>query len=56
MLAGPHELAVIPGAGHLFEESDTLAQAAERATAWFARAFLAGSGPVGDPGATGRSR
>jgi putative phosphoribosyl transferase len=56
MLAGPHELAVIPGAGHLFEESDTLAQAAERATAWFARAFLADSGPAGDPGATGRAR
>lgn len=39
-VAGPCEVAVIPGAGHLFEESGTLEQAAGRATEWFERWML----------------
>jgi putative phosphoribosyl transferase len=37
LLAGPCELAVVPGATHLFEEPGTLDQVAELAGAWFAR-------------------
>ena len=33
LLAGPHELAVVPGAGHLFEEPGALEQAARLAAA-----------------------
>ena len=40
----PHELALVPGASHLFEEPGTLEEAAERAAAWFRR-FLA-TGPA----------
>ncbi len=36
-LSGPCELSVVPGAGHLFEEADTLADVAHRAASWFAR-------------------
>ncbi|MCW2956753.1 MAG: phosphoribosyltransferase [Thermoleophilia bacterium] len=32
-----HEIAVIPGAGHLFEERGTLDQAAELAASWFTK-------------------
>jgi putative phosphoribosyl transferase len=35
-LRGPAELAVVPGAGHLFEEPGALQRVAELATAWFA--------------------
>ncbi len=35
-LRGPKELAIVPGATHLFEEPGTLAAAADRAAAWFA--------------------
>ena len=34
-MRAPVRLEVIPGASHLFEEGDTLAQAAQRARAWF---------------------
>ncbi|MGZ8512394.1 MAG: phosphoribosyltransferase family protein [Candidatus Limnocylindria bacterium] len=36
-LGGPHELAIVPGAGHLFEEPGALEQVARLATAWFGR-------------------
>jgi putative phosphoribosyl transferase len=36
-LAGVRELAVVPGATHLFEESDTLEQVAHLAREWFVR-------------------
>ena len=32
----PRELLVVPGAGHLFEETDTLAEATQAACRWFA--------------------
>lgn len=41
LLAGPHELAVVPGAGHLFEEPAALEQVARLAAAWFADRFAA---------------
>ncbi|MEL1250992.1 dienelactone hydrolase family protein [Aurantiacibacter gilvus] len=31
----PHQLAIVPGAGHLFEEDGTLDQVVELATSWF---------------------
>ncbi|MDE2620947.1 MAG: alpha/beta hydrolase, partial [Sphingomonadales bacterium] len=31
----PHELAIVPGATHLFEEPGTLDRVVELATAWF---------------------
>ena len=34
-LAGPKQLAVIPGATHLFEEPGALEEVAALATAWF---------------------
>ena len=37
MLAAPHEVHVLPGATHLFEERGALEQAAEAARDWFAR-------------------
>jgi putative phosphoribosyl transferase len=50
-LAGPRQLTIIPGAGHLFEEPGALEQVAELAAAWFqahlgqrGRPHLAGSG------------
>ena len=36
-LSGPCEVTIVPGAGHLFEESGALADVAERAIGWFAR-------------------
>jgi dienelactone hydrolase len=41
-LAGPHEIQVVPGATHLFEEPGALEQVAGRAAVWFAR-HLAGT-------------
>ena len=38
-LAGPHQFAVIPGAGHLFEEPGALEQAARLAVEWFSDRF-----------------
>lgn len=35
LLAGPNDLAVVPGAGHLFEEPGALEQVAELASEWF---------------------
>jgi putative phosphoribosyl transferase len=40
MVAAPAELAIVPGATHLFEEAGTLEQVAQLARDWFAR-FLA---------------
>jgi pimeloyl-ACP methyl ester carboxylesterase len=34
-LRTPHELAVVPGATHLFEEPGTLEEVARLASAWF---------------------
>lgn len=36
-LRGPHQLVVVPGASHLFEEPGCLAQVAELASDWFRR-------------------
>ena len=41
-LTCPVELAVVPGATHLFEEPGTLAQAADLARDWFTRHLTAG--------------
>jgi putative phosphoribosyl transferase len=48
-LAGPSELQVVPGAGHLFEESGTLDEVARLAGDWFAR-YLPAFTPTGSPG------
>ena len=37
LLRGPHELAIVPGAGHLFEEPGALSQVAQLAGRWFVR-------------------
>ena len=37
LLRGPKELAIVPGAGHLFEESGTIEEAARLARDWFTR-------------------
>jgi len=42
-LGGPAELAVIPGAGHLFEEPGTLDAVARLAGAWFVRYLAPGT-------------
>lgn len=39
LMKGWAELAIVPGATHLFEEPGTLSTAAEHAADWFARAF-----------------
>lgn len=44
----PNRLAVVPGAGHLFEEPGTLQAAAELARDWFAT-HLGATAPVGPP-------
>jgi putative phosphoribosyl transferase len=36
LLRCPHDLAVVPGAGHLFAEAGALEQVAELAVDWFA--------------------
>jgi putative phosphoribosyl transferase len=48
-LAGPSELQVVPGAGHLFEEPGTLDEVARLAGDWFAR-YLPAFTPTGSPG------
>ena len=40
-LTCPHELAIVPGATHLFEEPGALERAVELATAWFTEQFSA---------------
>jgi len=40
-LAGPHELAVVDHATHLFEEPGTLDQVCGLARQWFARTLVA---------------
>ncbi len=42
-LGGPHRLAVVDGAGHLFEEPDALATVAELAADWFGRWLTPGA-------------
>lgn len=44
MLQCPNELVVVPGAGHLFEEGDTLYQAARLSADWFSRHLGSGAG------------
>lgn len=51
VLAGPKELAVIPGASHLFEEPGALDEVARLAAGWFSD-YLAPAGPS-DPAARG---
>ena len=48
-LAGPAELTVVPGAGHLFEEPGTLDEVARLAGDWFER-YLPASSPTASPG------
>jgi putative phosphoribosyl transferase len=43
-IASEHELEVVEGATHLFEEPGTLRQVADLARAWFTRWFAAGEG------------
>ena len=42
-LAGPKELVIVEGAGHLFEEPGTLAKVEHHAARWFRR-LLTGEG------------
>ena len=42
-LAGPKDLVIVNGAGHLFEEPGTLAEVERHATRWF-RSHLGGEG------------
>jgi putative phosphoribosyl transferase len=49
-LAGVSDLAIVPGAGHLFEEPGTLAEAARLARDWFARYLLEPAGERQDAG------
>ncbi len=42
-LRAPHELAVVPGATHLFEEPGALDEVARLAAAWFTRHLAAGA-------------
>lgn len=42
LLACPHELVVVPGASHLFEEPGALEQVAALAVEWFTRWFTSG--------------
>ena len=42
-MAGPVQLAVVPGATHLFEEPGALDEVADLATEWFVQHFTAGS-------------
>ena len=51
LLSGPCELAIVPGAGHLFEEPGALEQVAELAGHWFARHL--GARRTGPTAATG---
>jgi alpha/beta superfamily hydrolase len=41
-LPAEHELSIIPGATHLFEEPGTLEEVARQAVAWFVRTLPAG--------------
>jgi dienelactone hydrolase len=51
-LAAPHELGVIPGAGHLFEEPGALDAVARLAGGWFSRHLQGGAERSYDPGAS----
>jgi putative phosphoribosyl transferase len=48
-LGGQHELAVVPGATHLFEQPGALESVARLATGWFTRQLRAGM-PASEPG------
>ena len=41
LLRCPHEIVIIPGAGHLFEESGTMMQVIDHASRWFRTHLLA---------------
>jgi putative phosphoribosyl transferase len=45
-LRAPHEILIVPGASHLFQEAGAMEKVAEAARAW----FLCHSGPVGSVG------
>jgi putative phosphoribosyl transferase len=56
LLAGPRHLAVVPGAGHLFEEPGALEQAARLAAEWFSAQFAEVSSPQSTTAGTTGSR
>ena len=49
-----HELAVVEGAGHLFEEPGALERVAELASGWFQRHLTDATAARGEPGGPGR--
>jgi putative phosphoribosyl transferase len=56
LLGGPHELAIVQGAGHLFDEPGALNQVAELSAGWFLRHLTSGEDrptAVDDGGARG---
>lgn len=56
-LGGTHQVAIVPGATHLFEEPGTLPQAANLARDWFLQHLRAGHRPLVPPaGDQGRAR
>ena len=48
----PHELVVVDGAGHLFEEPGTLERVAELTIEWFRRYLTPEGGAASEPGVT----
>lgn len=56
LLPGPHELTVVPGAGHLFEEPGTLEQVARLAGDWIERNLARGAPDVVDNAIDGERR
>ena len=48
LLTCAHEIAVVPHAGHLFEEPGTLEQVAQMATEWFERHLTRAARAIGD--------
>ena len=55
-LTCPHELAIVPGATHLFEEPGALERAVELATAWFTEQFSAWHRVPASRGRSGHAR
>lgn len=55
LLTGPHEIAVVPGATHLFEEAGALEEVFRLAGEWLERHIGKGGTPERDDGAASRS-
>lgn len=49
LLTAEHELSIVPGATHLFEEPGALEEVARRAAAWFTRTMARGTVTKGTP-------